>query len=74
MQVHQFQVSYVAEQDRLLVRMNGETLFVAEMRNGTSANPYHVFFARVTRTSDFTFVWSDEQGRSVTASARVTVG
>lgn len=59
---------------RLLVRMNGETLFVAEMRNGTSANPYHVFFARVTKTSDFTFVWSDEKGRSVTASARVTVG
>lgn len=59
---------------RLLARMNGETLFVAEMRNGTSANPYHVFFARVTQTSEFTFVWSDEQGRSVTASARVTVG
>jgi len=60
--------------NRLVVRMNGEVLFVAEMRNGTSANPYHVFFARIERRSEFSFIWSDEQGRSVTATAVVAVG
>lgn len=58
---------------RMVVRMNGETLFVADLRNGTATNPYHVFFARVTRTSEFTFVWTDEAGRSVSASATVLV-
>src|SRR4028119_1502591 len=35
---------------RLVVRMNGETVFAADLGNGTSANPYHVFFVRVPRT------------------------
>ena len=59
---------------RLVVRMNGEVLFVADLRNGTSANPYHVFFARIDQRSTFTFVWSDERGRTVTATALVTIG
>ncbi len=59
---------------RLLVRMNGETVLAAELRNGTSANPYHVFFVRMERTSTFDFTWTDEAGRSARAEARVTVG
>ena len=59
---------------RLLVRMNGETVLAAEFRNGTSANPYHVFFVRMERTSRFDFTWTDEAGRSARAEARVTVG
>jgi sulfur-oxidizing protein SoxZ len=59
---------------RLLVRMNGETLLAADFRNGTSANPYHVFFVRMDRTSAFDFTWTDEAGRSARAEARVTVG
>lgn len=59
---------------RLLVRMNGETLFAADFRNGTAANPYHVFFVRMDRTSTLEFTWTDERGRSARAEARVTVG
>ncbi len=58
---------------RLLVRMNGETLLAAEFRNGTSANPYHVFFVRMERSSAFDFTWTDEAGRSARAEARVSV-
>jgi sulfur-oxidizing protein SoxZ len=58
---------------RLLVRMNGETLLAAEFRNGTSANPYHVFFVRIERTSTFDFTWTDGAGRSARAEARVSV-
>jgi len=58
---------------RMLVRMNGETVLQAEYRNATSANPYHVFFVRIERTSEFEFVFTDENGKSVRATARVTV-
>ena len=59
---------------RVMVTMNGASLFEADLRNGTSPNPYHVIFVRIDRTSDFTFVWTDELGRSAQAEARVTVG
>lgn len=59
---------------RLLVRMNGETVLAAEFRNGTSANPYHVFFVRMERTSSFEFTWTDDRGRVARTQARVNVG
>ncbi len=60
--------------NRLLVRLNGETVFAADLGNGTSANPYHVFHVRMERTGEFEFLWTDERGRSARATARVTVG
>lgn len=59
---------------RLVVRMNGEVLLAADYRNGSAANPYHVFFVRMERSSVFDFAWTDERGRSTRAEARVTVG
>jgi sulfur-oxidizing protein SoxZ len=59
---------------RLIVRRDGEVVFVAELGNGTSANPYHVFHLRMERTAELEFVWTDERGRSARATARVTVG
>lgn len=58
---------------RLVVRMNGETVFAADLGNGTAANPYHVFFVRMQRTSEFEFTWSDERGRTARATVRVQV-
>lgn len=60
--------------NRLTVRVNGEVALQAELRNGTSANPYHVFFVRLERTSDLDFTWTDERGRSARTTARVAVG
>jgi sulfur-oxidizing protein SoxZ len=59
--------------NRMVVRVNGEVALQAELRNGTSANPYHVFFLRLDRTSELVFTWTDERGRSASATARVTV-
>lgn len=58
---------------RLVVRVNGEVALQAELRNGTSANPYHVFFLRLDRTSELDFAWTDERGRTARATARVQV-
>lgn len=56
------------------VRMNDEVVFAADLRNGTSANPYHVFFVRIARTSRFDFAWADERGQVARATAQVAVG
>jgi sulfur-oxidizing protein SoxZ len=58
---------------RLTLRVNGQVAMQAEYRNGTSANPYHVFFLKLDRTSELDFAWTDEQGRVARATARVAV-
>ena len=58
---------------RLMVRLNGETLFSADFQNGTATNPYHVFFVRMEKPSHFEFIWTDEKGRQARAEARVAV-
>jgi hypothetical protein len=58
---------------RLLVRLNGETLFSADFQNGTATNPYHVFFVRLDKPGHFEFIWTDEKGRQARAEARVAV-
>ena len=60
--------------NRLTVRVNGTVALQAELRNGTAANPYHVFFLRIERTSELDFIWTDEAGRTARASTRITVG
>jgi sulfur-oxidizing protein SoxZ len=59
--------------NRVVVRVNGEVALQAELRNGTAANPYHVFFLRLDRTSELDFTWTAERGRTTRATARVTV-
>jgi thiosulfate oxidation carrier complex protein SoxZ len=60
--------------NRLTVRVNGQVALEAELRNGTAANPYHVFFLKLDRSSELDFAWTDEQGRVARATARVAVG
>lgn len=57
----------------LVVRVDGEVALSAEFRNGTSANPYHVFFLRLERTGELEFAWTDARGRTARATARVVV-
>lgn len=59
--------------DRVTLRVNGAIAFSAELRNGTSPNPYHVLFLRLDRTSELEFAWTDDRGRMARAQARVTV-
>ncbi len=57
---------------RLLVRVNGDVALDAALHNGTAANPFHVFWLRIERSSDVEFTWFDEAGRQARHSARVT--
>ena len=52
---------------------NGAPVLHVDFRNATSANPYLVFHARISGPTDFRFVWTHENGRSIDAVARVEV-
>jgi sulfur-oxidizing protein SoxZ len=52
---------------------DGAVLFTADFRNGTSANPYVAFHARLAQTTTITFLWREEDGREHRATQRVTV-
>lgn len=56
-----------------VARMNGETVFRCDFNNGTSANPYIVFFVRLEETGSFEFVWTHEDGTEFTSSGTVAV-
>ncbi|MBY0338984.1 MAG: thiosulfate oxidation carrier complex protein SoxZ [Acetobacteraceae bacterium] len=58
---------------RFVVRVNGEVALDASLRNGTAANPYHVFWLRLDRAAELDFNWTDEAGRTARATARVAV-
>jgi sulfur-oxidizing protein SoxZ len=59
--------------DRFVARMNGEVIFSFDFDNGTSANPYVVFFARLEETSAFEFVWTHENGTEFTSTGEIRV-
>jgi sulfur-oxidizing protein SoxZ len=59
---------------RLVVRVNGEVAVDAQLRNGTAANPFHVFFLKLDQSADLDFTWTDERGREARATHRVSVG
>lgn len=58
---------------RLLVRANGQQAFAADLRNGASANPYHVFYLRIEQTTELEFVWTHETGATFRAAGRIDV-
>lgn len=58
---------------RMTLSVNGQVALTAELRNGTSANPYHVFFLRIERASELEFTFTDERGRTTRATARIAV-
>jgi sulfur-oxidizing protein SoxZ len=69
-------VSSPAPRDMLatfVARMNGEVVFSFDFKNGTSANPYVVFFVRLEETSAFDFVWTHENGTEFTSTGEIRV-
>ena len=59
---------------QLTVRMNGEVAMQVEFRNGSAANPYHVFFLRMERASDVEVSCVDQEGRTARSTVRIAVG
>ncbi|MDH5189323.1 MAG: thiosulfate oxidation carrier complex protein SoxZ [Rhodospirillaceae bacterium] len=52
---------------------NGSEVFSADMHTAVSANPYIAFFHKAEASGTFNFTWTDDNGKTVTASADMAV-
>ena len=52
---------------------NGSEVFSADMHTAVSANPYIAFFHKAEASGTFNFTWTDDNGKTVTASADMSV-
>ena len=53
---------------------NGKSVVTADLHPAISANPYFAFHARINESGTFKFVWTDDKGKSVSTSKKVSVG
>ncbi len=59
--------------NKFAVVYGGGEIFSADMYPAIAANPYFAFFARATSSGSFDFTWTDDKGKSVKASKKISV-
>ena len=59
--------------NKFVCSFNGKEVFSADMHPAVSANPYFAFHSRVEESGTFDFSWTDDKGKTVTASMNITV-
>lgn len=52
---------------------NGKEVISVTIHPAVAANPYFAFFAKVTESGTFDFVWTDDAGKKVPAQAKISV-
>ena len=55
------------------VTVDGAPEFEVVFRNGSAANPFHVFFLRLDRSAEIAVTITDEAGRTACTAQRVSV-
>ena len=55
------------------VTVDGAPAFEVVFRNGSAANPFHVFFLRLDRSAEIAVTITDEAGRTACTAQRVSV-
>ncbi|MCB2099559.1 MAG: thiosulfate oxidation carrier complex protein SoxZ [Rhodobacterales bacterium] len=59
--------------NKFVCSFNGTEILSAELFPSVAANPYFAFSARATESGTFEFAWSDDDGKTVTATEKITV-
>ena len=59
--------------NKFVCKFNGKVIFSADLEPAIAANPYLSFYTRVTESGTFEFAWTDDNGKTVTASRKITV-
>lgn len=59
--------------NKFVATFNGKEVFSANMSPAISANPYFAFHTKATESGTFEFTWTDDEGKTVTASRKITV-
>ncbi len=55
-------------------KFNGKEVFRANLHPGISANPYLAFHAKVDKSGEFEFTWTEDTGKKWSAKKSITVG
>lgn len=59
--------------NKFVATFNGKEVFSADMHTAVSANPYFAFFFTASESGTFEFTWTDDNGKAVKESAKMTV-
>jgi len=59
--------------NKFVAKFNGKEVFSTDMHPAISANPYFSFYAKVSESGTFEFSWTDDKGKTVKASRKITV-
>ena len=59
--------------NKFVATFNGKEVFSANMSPAISANPYFAFHTKATESGTFEFTWTDDKGKTVTASRKISV-
>ncbi len=59
--------------NKFKVTFNGKEVFSADMHPAISANPFFAFHTKATESGTFEFTWTDDKGKTVTASRKIAV-
>ena len=51
---------------------NGKPVVTADLHPAIAANPYFAFHARINESGTFKFIWTDDKGKAVSTSKKVT--
>jgi sulfur-oxidizing protein SoxZ len=59
--------------NKFVAKFNGKEVFSTDMHPAISANPYFSFYTKVSESGTFEFSWTDDKGKTVKASRKITV-
>lgn len=59
--------------NKMTCSFNGTEVFSADMHPSVSANPYVTFYASCNESGKFDFTWTDDAGKTISASKKIKV-
>ncbi|MBT3659395.1 MAG: thiosulfate oxidation carrier complex protein SoxZ [Rhodospirillaceae bacterium] len=59
--------------NKLVCQYNGKEVFASDWHPAISANPYMAFYVKADASGSLDFTWTDDEGKSVKKSAKITV-
>ena len=59
--------------NKFVCNYNGKEVFKMDLASAVSANPYIRFFVTAADSGTLDFVWTDDDGSTITASEKLTV-
>ena len=59
--------------NQMVCKFNGAEVFSATMHPSVSANPYVTFYASCNESGSFEFTWTDDAGKTISATKDIKV-